>query len=148
MSDPDLQAAEIFMVPSEDLGACLGRSSSPEQTSRFGLFSFAVSVSQSPLKFSSLLLHSCCVADVSRRHPPTDVTLQTEFGMICVLFLPFHVEAAAASGEMAAERSCVREFHSPRRGRARRAPFYFGCFLNTSVCWLFHAFVSSVSGSR
>lgn len=59
------------------------------QTYTFGSFNvsqiFSLVLRLSLQMFS--FLYSCC--DVTRRHPPTDVTLQTEFGMICVLFLHF-----------------------------------------------------------
>lgn len=60
---------------------------------------------------------------VSRRHPPADVTLQTESGMICVLF-PVLCEVCY-SGTKAGRKEIL--FHKQRQSNTRRAAFYFCC---------------------
>lgn len=49
---------------------------------------------------------------VSRRHPPTDVTLQTESGMNCVLLLV----SCAAAGPMQAGKKICEHVSQPEAG--------------------------------
>jgi len=69
---------------------------------------------------------------VQPRFPPSDVMLQTESRMICVLLPCFMSSRLHQEG-----RCCVRQLRRRRQGNTRRAAFYFCCSLCCSVCWLF-----------
>lgn len=75
---------------------------------QFGLNFLPVSETRFPLfhRFQMFsFLFCCCGADGSLRHPPTDVTLQTESGMIRVLVLRF-MSRRLRSGQKKAGNLC------------------------------------------